>query len=147
MASTLLGFDASQKCNTCGFKASEENMLKHLKLHIYGYNSLVKCSFCSQTFRELRNYAKHRELCKKMQYGPKNPTKETKNEHFWLCPCMNCDQKIKVSGDPNYNDFKRVVQHLNKHFEQKKKVICPVKICGKSYTNYKGTVYITTVSS
>ena len=63
--------------------------------------------------------------------------KISKTEQFWLCPSTNCTDKISTAKEINSIIFRKIAKDLYEHIRNGIKVICPIKLCGISYINYK----------
>ena len=133
------------KCVSCDFRASgETELLAHVKIHLHEKNFRLKCLFCPQTFKNEHSYQKHKKNClAKIQVKKNIEKKEFKdttaeNEQFWVCEILFCDEKRQIFGKPDSKDFNEVVKHLNRHVRNATTVCCPIAICGKKFSTYKG---------
>ena len=142
MADQIQIFERPVKCkdrlnNFCKYEARNENeLLSHINIHVHDLNFRIKCLVCSQIFNLLKNYHRHKKICvKKISEQTTDEKKFTGN--FWKCTSSFCDEKIEISDCASTcSVFEKVTKHLKKDSIRGKKVTCPVKICGISYTKY-----------
>ena len=137
--------EISPICSACKYKATnEEDFLKHSSIHQYNRNFFIECVNCHQRFKRVDNYKRHKEPCLKNlkddngTLGPILPERR----HFWLCKSVNCNEKLEISDKPNIKDFEAVTTHLSWHVRvEKKKVICPIVLCGIAYYNSRLIIF------
>ena len=133
------------KCLYCVYQTnSEEDFLKHLRVHNSEYNFKVPCMVCGGLTKSIELYRKHKKTCIGKKYLENQTEQQNKQQNepesvtifFW--ECLNCPEKIQIKAEPNFDDFDKVKTHLYKHSRNNELVQCPVKdpICEKSYTLY-----------
>lgn len=123
------------KCLSCPFRCGNENdFLKHLSVHKFESNFRIPCRFCPQTFKEMKYYMAHKNLCAGQKHCEQTIDPPDVNNHT-LWECKNCLEKLVVHSVQNITDYQKVTSHVFQHSRNNEKVKCP--FCNVSYDKYK----------
>ena len=104
------------KCLCCNYRSkSEEDFLKHVKVHRFEPNFRVPCMVCPQVLKDIKQYKKHKKYCLKIKTLENKNEKEQDYDQDLFWQCQNCPEKIQINEVQNIIDFQNITKHMYTH--------------------------------
>jgi hypothetical protein len=118
----------SLSCPNCKFKSQETaDILKHQYSHKNDKNAIFSCGLCASILKSYDSLKSHiRKAHEILNVKEKGQSRTNiPNQHF-LCPYDNCSFFASA--------YETIKQHIYKHFEKVKIIICPTATCKKIFS-------------